>query len=220
MVQGLDQQRGQAVQSERIRVLVVDDHPLMREGIVAVIQGAADIIVVGEAGNGQQAIEMFRVHRPDVTLMDLQMPIMNGIDAIKTIRLEYPTSHFIVLTTYQGDVQALRALKAGATGYLLKNMIWKDLPESIRAVHSGRRRIPPEIAEALVEHVADDALTEREVEVLRRVATGTANKVIAFELSVSEATVKAHMKNILAKLGANDRTHAVTIAVKRGFLEG
>jgi DNA-binding NarL/FixJ family response regulator len=208
------------VQSERIRVLVVDDHPLMREGIVAVIQGAADIIVVGEAGNGQQAIEMFRVHRPDVTLMDLQMPIMNGIDAIKTIRLEYPTSHFIVLTTYQGDVQALRALKAGATGYLLKNMIWKDLPESIRAVHSGRRRIPPEIAEALVEHVADDALTEREVEVLRRVATGTANKVIAFELSVSEATVKAHMKNILAKLGANDRTHAVTIAVKRGFLEG
>ena len=199
---------------------MVDDHPLMREGIVVVIQGAADIIVVGEAGNGQQAIEMFRVHRPDVTLMDLQMPIMNGIDAIKTIRLEYPTSHFIVLTTYQGDVQALRALKAGATGYLLKNMIWKDLPESIRAVHSGRRRIPPEIAEALVEHVADDALTEREVEVLRRVATGTANKVIAFELSVSEATVKAHMKNILAKLGANDRTHAVTIAVKRGFLEG
>jgi DNA-binding NarL/FixJ family response regulator len=220
MLQGLDQQRGQVVQSERIRVLVVDDHPLMREGIVAVIQGAADIIVVGEAGNGQQAIEMFRVHRPDVTLMDLQMPIMNGIDAIKTIRLEYPTSHFIVLTTYQGDVQALRALKAGATGYLLKNMIWKDLPESIRAVHSGRRRIPPEIAEALVEHVADDALTEREVEVLRRVATGTANKGIAFELSVSEATVKAHMKNILAKLGANDRTHAVTIAVKRGFLEG
>jgi DNA-binding NarL/FixJ family response regulator len=220
MLQGLDQQRGQVVQSERIRVLVVDDHPLMREGIVAVIQGAADIIVVGEAGNGQQAIEMFRVHRPDVTLMDLQMPIMNGIDAIKAIRREYPTSHFIVLTTYQGDVQALRALKAGATGYLLKNMIWKDLPESIRAVHSGRRRIPPEIAEALVEHVADDALTEREVEVLRRVATGTANKVIAFELSVSEATVKAHMKNILAKLGANDRTHAVTIAVKRGFLEG
>ena len=220
MLQGLDQRRGQAVQSERVGALAVDDHPLMREGIVAVIQSAADIIVVGEAGNGQQAIEMFRLHRPDVTLMDLQMPIMNGIDAIKTIRLEYPTSHFIVLTTYQGDVQALRALKAGATGYLLKNMIWKDLPESIRAVHSGRRRIPPEIAEALVEHVADDALTEREVEVLRRVATGTANKVIAFELSVSEATVKAHMKNILAKLGANDRTHAVTIAVKRGFLEG
>src|ERR1700690_1022097 len=130
MLQGLDQQRGQAVQSERIRVLVVDDHPLMREGIVAVIQGAADIVVGGEAGNGQQAIEMFRVHRPDVTLMDLQMPITNGIEAIKALRLEFPPPRFLVLTTYQGDVQALRALKAGATGYLLKNMIWKDLPES------------------------------------------------------------------------------------------
>ena len=205
---------------EKIRVLVADDHPLMREGIAAVIQGAEDIIVVGEAGNGQQAIEMFRVLRPDVTLMDLRMPIINGIDAIKAIRVEFPTSRFIVLTTYQGDVQALRALKAGAMGYLLKNMIWKDLPESIRAVHCGRRKIPSEIAEALVEHVADDALTEREVEVLRRVAMGTANKIIAVQLSVSEATVKAHMKNILAKLGANDRTHAVTIAVKRGFLEG
>jgi DNA-binding NarL/FixJ family response regulator len=192
----------------------------MREGIAAVIQGALDIVVAGEADNGQQAIEMFRAHRPDVTLMDLQMPIMNGIDAIKAIRLEFPASRFVVLTTYQGDVQALRALKAGATGYLLKNMIWKDLPESIRAVHSGRKRIPVEIAEALAEHVADDALTEREVEVLRRVAVGTANKIIAFELSVSEATIKAHMKNILAKLGANDRTHAVTIAAKRGFLEG
>src|SRR5580698_5374872 len=220
MLQGLDQQRGQAVQSERIRVLVVDDHPLMREGIVAVIQGAADIIVVGEAGNGQQAIEMFRVHRPDVTLMDLQMPIMNGIDAIKTIRLEFPNSRFIVLTTYQGDVQALRALKAGASGYLLKNMIWKDLPESIRIVHSGRKRIPAEIAEALAEHVTGDALTDREVQVLRRVALGTGNKSIAAELSVSEATIKAHMKSILAKLGANDRTHAVTIATRRGFLDG
>src|SRR5580658_8062226 len=220
MLQGLDQQRGRSVQSERIRVMVTDDHPLMREGINAVIQGAEDIIVVADADNGQQALEMFRVHRPDVTLMDLRMPIMNGIDAIKVIRLEYPTSHFIVLTTYQGDVQALRALKAGATGYLLKNMIWKDLPESIRVVHSGRRRIPTEIAEALAEHVADDALTEREVQVLRRVAMGTANKSIAAELSVSEATVKAHMKSILAKLGANDRTHAVTIALKRGFLEG
>ena len=205
---------------ESIRILTVDDHPLIRQGIAGLVATQTDMRVIGEATNGREAIQQFRTHRPDVTLMDLQMPIMNGIDAIKTIRLEYPTSHFIVLTTYQGDVQALRALKAGATGYLLKNMIWKDLPESIRAVHSGRRRIPPEIAEALVEHVADDALTEREVEVLRRVATGTANKVIAFELSVSEATVKAHMKNILAKLGANDRTHAVTIAVKRGFLEG
>jgi DNA-binding NarL/FixJ family response regulator len=206
--------------SEKIKVLTVDDHPLMREGIAAVIQDEEDIVMVGEASNGQQAIEMFRAHHPDVTLMDLQMPIMNGIDAIKTIRLEFPISRFIVLTTYQGDVQALRALKAGAAGYLLKNMIWKDLPESIRAVHSGRRRIPAEIAEALAEHVADDALSEREMQVLRRVAMGTANKIIAVELSVSEATIKAHMKNILAKLGANDRTHAVTLAVRRGFLEG
>ena len=206
--------------SEEIRVLTVDDHPLMREGIAAVIQGERGIVVVGEASNGQQAIEMFRAHRPDVTLMDLQMPIMNGIEAIKAIRLEFPASRFIVLTTYQGDVQALRALKAGAMGYLLKSMIWKDLPESIRAVHGGRKRIPAEIAGALAEHVTDDALTDREVQVLRRVALGTANKIIAAELSVSEATVKAHMKSILAKLGANDRTHAVTIAVRRGFLEG
>lgn len=204
--------------SEKIKVLIVDDHPLMREGIAAVIQGEKDIVVVAEASDGKQAIELFRARVPDVTLMDLQMPVMNGIDAIKAIRLEFPTSRFIVLTTYQGDVQALRALKAGATGYLLKNMIWKDLPESIRVVHSGRRRIPTEIAEALAEHVSDDALTDREVQVLRRVAMGTANKTIAAELSVSEATIKAHMKNILAKLGANDRTHAVTIAVKRGFL--
>jgi DNA-binding NarL/FixJ family response regulator len=208
------------VLSEEIKVLVVDDHPLMREGIAAVIQGAQGMAVVAEASNGEQAVAAFRLHRPDVTLMDLQMPIMNGIDAIKAIRIEFPTSRFIVLTTYQGDVQALRALKAGATGYLLKNMIWKDLPESIRVVHSGRRRIPPEVAEELAEHVTDDALTDREVQVLRRVAMGTANKTIAVELSVSEATIKAHMKNILAKLGANDRTHAVTIAVRRGFLEG
>lgn len=201
-------------------MLIVDDHPLMREGIAAVIQGEKDIMVVAEASDGMRALELFRAHVPDVTLIDLQMPVMNGIDAIKAIRLEFPASRFIVLTTYQGDVQALRALKAGATGYLLKNMIWKDLPESIRVVHSGRRRIPTEIAEALAEHVAEDSLTEREVQVLRRVATGTANKTIAAELSVSEATVKAHMKNILAKLGANDRTHAVTIAVKRGFIEG
>lgn len=205
---------------EKIKVLVVDDHPLMREGISAVIEDEPDITVVGEANSGQQAIEAFRSHRPDVTLMDLQMPVMNGIDAIKAIRLDFPTSRFIVLTTYQGDMQALRALKAGATGYLLKNMIWKDLPESIRIVHSGRRRIPAEVAEALAEHVADDTLTEREVEVLRRVAMGAANKTIAAELSVSEATIKAHMKSIMAKLGANDRTHAVTIALKRGFFEG
>jgi len=206
--------------SQQIRILMVDDHPLMREGIAAVIQAEEGIVVVGEADNGQQAVEMFRQHRPDVTLMDLQMPTMNGIEAMKAIRQEFPAARFIVLTTYQGDVQALRALKAGAAGYLLKSMIWKDLPESIRVVHSGRRRIPPEVAAALAEHVADDLLSEREVEVLRRVAQGNSNKAIAAELSVSEATIKAHMKSILAKLGANDRTHAVTIAVKRGFLEG
>jgi DNA-binding NarL/FixJ family response regulator len=206
--------------SEQIRVLMVDDHPLMREGIAGVIQREEGIVIVGEANDGQQAIEMYRQCRPDVTLMDLQMPGMNGIDAIKAIRREFPSARFIVLTTYQGDVQALRALKAGATGYLLKNMIWKELPESVRVVHSGRRRIPPEVAAALAEHVTDDMLTEREVEVLKRVAHGAANKVIAAEFSVSEATIKAHMQNILAKLGANDRTHAVTIAVKRGFLDG
>jgi DNA-binding NarL/FixJ family response regulator len=220
MVKAFTSDREEAALSDKIKVLIVDDHPLMREGIAAVIQGENDILVVAEASDGKQAIELFRKHVPDVTLMDLQMSGMNGIEAIRAIRLEFPNSRFIVLTTYQGDVQALRALKAGATGYLLKNMIWKDLPESIRVVHSGRRRIPPEIAEALAEHVADDALTDREVQVLRRVAMGTANKSIAAEMSVSEATIKAHMKSILAKLGANDRTHAVTIAVKRGFLEG
>jgi DNA-binding NarL/FixJ family response regulator len=204
----------------KIKVLTVDDHPLLREGIAAVILGESDIVLVGEATNGQEAIESFRVHRPDVTLMDLQMPGMNGIEAIITIRQEFPTSRFIVLTTYQGDVQALRALKAGASGYLLKSMLRKDLLDTIRAVHAGRRRIPPEIAAELAEHVTDDALSDREIEVLRRVAIGTSNKIIASELRVSEATVKGHMKSILSKLGANDRTHAVTIAMKRGFIDG
>lgn len=206
--------------SEEIRVMMVDDHPLMREGIAAVIEQAEGMTVVGQANNGSEAIERYRQCRPDVTLMDLQMPDMNGIDTIRAIRVEFPNARFIVLTTYQGDVQALRALKAGAAGYLLKNMIWKDLPDSIRVVHSGRRKIPPEVAAALAEHVTDDLLSERELEVLRRVAVGTSNKVIAAELAVSEATIKAHMKSILSKLGANDRTHAVTIAIKRGFLDG
>jgi DNA-binding NarL/FixJ family response regulator len=195
---------------KKIKVLTVDDHPLLREGIAAVIQGEEDISLVGEATNGQEAIESFRIHRPDVTLMDLQMPVMNGIDAITAIRQEFPGARFVILTTYQGDVQALRAFKAGASGYLLKNMLRKDL----------LRRIPPEIAAELAEHVADDALTSREIEILRRVSVGTSNKIIASQLAVSEATVKAHMKSILSKLGANDRTHAVTIAMKRGFLDG
>jgi len=206
--------------AQTIRVLVVDDHPLLRSGITAVIAGAKDIALVGEATNGQEAIESFRTHRPDVTLMDLQMPVMNGIDAIVAIRQEFPNARFIVLTTYDGDVQALRALKAGATGYLLKGMLREELVDAIRAIHAGRRKIPPEIAAGIAEHVADDALTDREIEVLRRVAMGTPNKVIAAELSLAEATVKTHMKSILSKLGANDRTHGVTIATKRGFLDG
>jgi DNA-binding NarL/FixJ family response regulator len=206
--------------TKKIRVITVDDHPLLREGIAAVMNGEDDIELVAEATNGQEGIELFRAHRPDVTLMDLQMPGMNGIDAIAAIRGEFPNARFIVLTTYQGDVQALRALKAGASGYLLKNMLRKELLDTIRKVHAGRRCIPPEIAAELADHVTDDALSDREIEVLRRVATGHSNKVIAAQLNVSEATVKGHMKSILSKLGANDRTHAVTIAMKRGFIDG
>lgn len=206
--------------TKKIKVLAVDDHPLLREGIAAVINGEPDIELAAQATSGQEAIELFRVHRPDVTLMDLQMPEMNGIEAITAIRSEFPNARFIVLTTYQGDVQALRALKAGAAGYLLKNMLRKDLLDTIRIVYSGKRRIPPEIAAELADHVTEDALTDREVEVLKLVATGHSNKVIASRIKVSEATVKGHLKNILSKLGANDRTHAVTIATKRGFLDG
>jgi DNA-binding NarL/FixJ family response regulator len=205
---------------QKIRVLTVDDHPLLRSGIAAVLQRAEDILLVGEATNGQEAVESFRIHHPDVTLMDLQMPVMNGIDAIIAIRSEFPAARFAVLTTYDGDVQALRALKAGATGYLLKSMLREELIDTIRTIHAGRRHIPPGIAAGIVEHVADDALSDREIEVLRRVAAGNANKIIASQLSLSEATVKSHMKSILSKLGANDRTHAVTIAMKRGFIDG
>ena len=210
----------QSAVTKKIRVLAVDDHPLLREGIAAVINGEEDIELAAQATSGQEAIELFRIHRPDVTLMDLQMPEMNGIEAITAIRNEFPNARFVVLTTYQGDVQALRALKAGASGYLLKNMLRKELLDTIRTVHSGKRRIPPEIAAELADHVTDDGLTDREVDILRMVATGNANKVIASRLNVSEATVKGHMKSILSKLGANDRTHAVTIATKRGFLDG
>lgn len=206
--------------NKKIRVLAVDDHPLLREGIAAVIDGEEDIELVGEATSGQEAIDLFRRHRPDITLMDLQMPSMGGIDAIVAIRSEFSNARFIVLTTYRGDIQALRALKAGASGYLLKNMLRKELLDTIRAVHAGHRRIPPEIAAELADHVTDDALSEKEIAVLQRVATGNANKIIASQLNVSEATVKGHMKSILSKLNANDRTHAVTIAMKRGFLDG
>jgi DNA-binding NarL/FixJ family response regulator len=197
--------------NNEIRVLAVDDHPLLREGIAAVIQDERDIVLIDQASNGQEAIDKFRTHRPDVTLMDLQMPGMNGIDTMIAIRREFAHARFIVLTTYEGDVQALRALK----GTLRKHLL-----DTIRAVHAGRRCIPPEIALDLADHLADDALTEREVEVLRSVAMGNSNKLIADRLHLSEATVKGHMKSILSKLGASDRTHAVMIAMKRGFIDG
>jgi len=202
-----------------IRILTVDDHPILREGIAAVLGSETDIVLVAEAGNGREAIEKFRTYRPDVTLMDLQMPLMNGTDAILAIRKEFPDARIIVLTTYSGDVQAVRALKAGASGYLLKNTLRKDLAETIRFVHGGQKKIPPEIAIGMAEHSADDALTDREIEVLREVAAGNANKIVADNLAISEDTVKAHMRSILSKLGANDRTHAVTIALKRGIME-
>lgn len=198
----------------------MDDHPLLREGIAVVIQGERDIVLIDQASNGQEAIDKFRTHRPDVTLMDLQMPGMNGIDTMIAIRREFSHARFIVLTTYDGDVQALRALKAGASGYLLKGTLRNNLLDTIRAVHAGRRCIPAEIALELADHLADDALTEREVEVLRSVAMGNSNKLIADRLHLSEATVKGHMKSILSKLGASDRTHAVMIAMKRGFIDG
>jgi DNA-binding NarL/FixJ family response regulator len=205
--------------SRKIRVLAVDDHLLLRKGIAAVIQEEEDLVLVGEAATGKEAIERFRELRPDVTLMDLQLPDMNGIDAINAIRSTFPTACIVVLTTYRGDIQALRAFQAGARGYLLKSMIRKDLLETIRIVYSGRRHAPSEIATELAEYVGTDQLSEREIEVLRMVALGTSNKVIAAELNVTERTIKAHMSSILSKLGANDRTHAVTIAMKRGFID-
>jgi DNA-binding NarL/FixJ family response regulator len=208
-----------AIDNPAIRILTVDDHPLMRAGIAALLGSEPDIAIVAEASDGRAAIEQFRTHRPDITLMDLQMPGIRGIETIAAIRAEFPDARIIVLTTYSGDVQALRAIKAGASGYLLKSMVRKELLETIRAVHAGQRRIPAEIASEIVGHVTSDALTEREIEVLRGIATGNANKVIAGQLGIAEETVKGHVKNILAKLAANDRTHAVMIAVKRGIIE-
>lgn len=202
-----------------IRILLADDHPFLRDGVGGLVGDQPDMELVGEASNGHEAIDQFREHRPDVTLLDLQMPEMNGIDAMLAIRREFPDARIIVLTTYTGDAQILRALKAGAQAYLLKSALRRELLDTIRAVHAGRRRIPPEVATQLAEHAADDPLTSREIDVLRLIAAGKANKLVASELSITEETVKGHVKNILSKLGANDRTHAVTIALKRGIIE-
>jgi DNA-binding NarL/FixJ family response regulator len=202
-----------------IRILTVDDHALLRGGIAALVNAESDMRLVAEASNGQEAIERFRLHRPDVTLMDLQMPGLNGIDGIMGIRSEFPNARIIVLTTYTGDVQVLRALKAGAQAYILKGHVHKELLETIRAVYAGKKRIPPEVAAELADHATDDGLTPREIDVLRLIASGNANKVIAGELSITEETVKSHVTNILSKLCANDRTHAVTIGLKRGIIQ-
>jgi DNA-binding NarL/FixJ family response regulator len=202
-----------------IRILTVDDHPLLREGISAMLASETDMAVVAEASNGSEALQLFRTHRPDITLMDIQMPVVSGMEAIEEIRKHFPEARIIVLTTYSGDAQVAKAFKAGASGYLLKSMVRKELVETIRAVHAGRRRIPPELAVEMAEHFADDALSPREIEILRQVAAGNANKIVADNLHISEETVKTHMRSILSKLGANDRTHAVTIALKRGIID-
>jgi len=202
-----------------IRVLSVDDHPLLREGIAALVGNQTDMQLVAEASNGREALEEFRKYRPDITLMDLQMPGMSGIDTMSAIRGECPDARIIVLTTHAGDVQISRALKAGARAYLLKGSLRKELLETIRAVHAGHKRLSSEAAAEIAEHATDDVLTPREIEVLHLVAGGNANKEIAARLSLTEETVKSHVRNILAKLGANDRTHAVAIGVKRGIID-
>jgi DNA-binding NarL/FixJ family response regulator len=205
--------------SAQIRILAVDDHALIREGIAVLVGTQPDMTLVAEASNGREAIQQFRTHRPDVTLMDLQMPEMHGFDAIVAIRGEFPDAKIIVLTTYKGDVQILRSLKAGAQGYLLKNTFHKELVETIRAVHAGRKALSPEASYEIAEHATDDALTPAEILVLRLIAAGNANKQIADQLKITEETVKSRVKCILSKLGASDRTHAAMIGLKRGIIE-
>jgi DNA-binding NarL/FixJ family response regulator len=202
-----------------IRVLVVDDHPVLRDGVAAILENQTDMTMVGEARDGSEAIERFRALRPDVTLMDLQMPGTNGLDAITAIRAEHPAARIIVLTTYSGDVQAVRALKAGAVGYLLKSSLRTELIDAIHNVHRGQRHVHRDVADEIALHVVDEALTEREIAILRLVSIGKANKQVASELGLSEETVKGHMKSIFSKLDVADRTHAVTVAARRGIIE-
>jgi len=205
--------------SDPIRILIVDDHPLLREGIESLVSKQSDMTVVAEASTGREAIELFRIHQPDVTLMDMRMPDLSGVDAMTEILRDSREARFIVLSTYSGDVQILRALKAGARAYLLKGFLRKELLYTIRSVHGGRKRIPPEIAAQIADHAGEDNLTEREMDVLQSIAAGNPNKLVADHLRITEDTVKAHVKSILSKLSANDRTHAVTIALKRGIID-
>jgi DNA-binding NarL/FixJ family response regulator len=203
----------------RIRVFSVDDHPLLREGIAAIINNQPDMQVIGQAANGKDAVQEFKKHQPDVTLMDLRLPDMSGIDAMIAIRAEFPEARIILLTTFEGDVEIKRALEAGARGYLLKSMPPKELVEVIRQVHAGKKRIPPQLAAQLAEHMSDEALTTREIEVLRQIAGGNRNRDIAERLFISEETVKVHIKHIMEKLGASDRTQAVAIGIRRGIIQ-
>jgi DNA-binding NarL/FixJ family response regulator len=210
----------EGVKMNLIRILTVDDHPLLRKGIAALVNAEADLKLIAEAANGKEAIEAFRFYQPDITLMDLQMPGMGGgLEAIEAIRREFPEARVIVLTTYSGDTLVLRALKAGAKAYILKSHMHKELLDTIRAVHAGQKLVPPEIAKELANHATDDALSEREIQVLRLIAAGNSNKQIADRLLIGEGTVKTHVSNLLSKLSANDRAHAVTIGLKRGIIE-